>query len=62
MTDIQTVIETAWENIEALTPATSGEIPEAVDAALEGLDAGTCRVAEKSPDGTWMVQDRKSHV
>lgn len=55
MTDIQTVIETAWENIEALTPATSGEIPEAVDAALEGLDAGTYRVAEKSPDGTWMV-------
>lgn len=55
MTDIQSVIEAAWETPETLTPATSGDIPDAVDAALEGLDSGEYRVAEKAPDGTWMV-------
>ncbi len=55
MTDIQSVIEAAWDDPEALTPATSGDIPGAVEAALEGLDSGHYRVAEKTPDGTWMV-------
>lgn len=55
MSDIKSVIEAAWETPEALSPATSGDIPEAIDAALEGLDRGEFRVAEKAPDGTWVV-------
>lgn len=55
MSDIKSVIETAWETIDTLSAETRGEVPEAVDAALEGLDRGEFRVAEKAPDGTWMV-------
>lgn len=60
MTDIKSVIEAAWGNPDALSPDTTGEIREAVDAALDGLDRGEYRVAEKSPDGTsanstWIV-------
>ena len=53
-TDIQNVIENAWENREKVSAATTGEIREAVDEALMLLDAGQRRVAEKGPDG-WMV-------
>lgn len=55
MTDIKSVIEAAWEHPDVLSPATTGEIPEAIDAALDGLDRGEYRVAEKVPDGTWIV-------
>lgn len=55
MSNIQSIIEAAWEDTGVLTTETKGEIPEAVDAALEGLDRGEYRVAEKAPDGTWVV-------
>ena len=57
MTDLaalEATINAAWEDREALTPATTGAVRDAVDAALHGLDSGAMRVAEKS-DGTWHV-------
>ena len=51
---LQTTIDAAWENRDQVSPATSGEIREAVTEALNGLDAGTFRVAEKSSSG-WQV-------
>jgi 2,3,4,5-tetrahydropyridine-2,6-dicarboxylate N-succinyltransferase len=48
-------IEAAFERREEIGPATKGTVREAVDAALDLLDRGTSRVAEKSVDGSWRV-------
>jgi len=47
-------IDRAWDNRESLSPATRGEVRDAVEEALAGLDAGRWRVAEKK-DGAWQV-------
>jgi 2,3,4,5-tetrahydropyridine-2,6-dicarboxylate N-succinyltransferase len=51
---LQPVIDAAWETRDAITSATRGEVREAVEAALEGLDSGTYRVAAKE-NGAWQV-------
>jgi 2,3,4,5-tetrahydropyridine-2-carboxylate N-succinyltransferase len=52
---LETVIEAAWEGRESITPATRGEARDAVEATLEALDKGRLRVADRSADGTWHV-------
>ncbi|MGK9170743.1 2,3,4,5-tetrahydropyridine-2,6-dicarboxylate N-succinyltransferase [Inquilinus limosus] len=56
MTDtaLKTAIEQAWAGRDSLTPATTGPARDAIEAALEGLDSGLLRVAEKI-DGQWQV-------
>jgi 2,3,4,5-tetrahydropyridine-2-carboxylate N-succinyltransferase len=51
MTDakLQTMIEQAWENRAAINPQTTGDVRDAVGKALEALDSGKARVAEKIP-------------
>jgi 2,3,4,5-tetrahydropyridine-2-carboxylate N-succinyltransferase len=51
MTDarLQTLIEKAFDDRGKITPATKGEVRTAVEAALDLLDAGKARVAEKLP-------------
>ncbi|MGX9080711.1 2,3,4,5-tetrahydropyridine-2,6-dicarboxylate N-succinyltransferase, partial [Klebsiella pneumoniae] len=44
---LQSVIEKAWDNREAVNFATKGEVREAVDTALALLDSGELRVASK---------------
>ncbi len=51
---LQSVIEAAWEARDGVNASTRGEVREAVDAALAGLDNGSFRVAEKGADG-WQV-------
>ena len=48
-------IEAAFERREEIGPATKGAVREAVEAALDLLDRGAARVAEKSADGSWRV-------
>lgn len=48
------IIDSAWEDRNAISTSTAGEIRDAVEAALAGLDDGTLRVAEKI-DGNWQV-------
>jgi len=48
------VIERAWDIRDQIGLATTGDIRAAVETALEGLDAGTWRVAEKTEAG-WTV-------
>ncbi len=58
MTDIQTVIEQAWDARDKVSLETKGEIREAVDQALQLLDSGKARVAEKvsgANDGQWVT-------
>jgi 2,3,4,5-tetrahydropyridine-2-carboxylate N-succinyltransferase len=51
----QQIIERAWEERAALHPGSaSPELRAAVDKAIEALDAGRLRVAEKI-DGQWQV-------
>ena len=51
---LKAVVETAWEAREGLTPATKGEVRDAVETALGLLDGGGLRVAEKT-GGDWVV-------
>ncbi|MCC2601374.1 2,3,4,5-tetrahydropyridine-2,6-dicarboxylate N-succinyltransferase [Sphingopyxis yananensis] len=54
-TDLQSTIESAWEFRETLGLDTQGEVRDAVNAALAGLDDGSLRVAERDADGNWNV-------
>lgn len=47
-------IEKAWDARETVNSGTKGEVREAVEAALNLLDSGKARVAEKRADG-WAV-------
>ncbi|MDJ0683893.1 MAG: 2,3,4,5-tetrahydropyridine-2,6-dicarboxylate N-succinyltransferase [Alphaproteobacteria bacterium] len=52
--DLQSTIESAFEARDEISPATTGEVREAVEEALNLLDAGEARVAEKGVEG-WTV-------
>ena len=52
--DLQSIIDAAWERRSEINPGAKGEVAEAVLAALDGLDRGALRVAEKR-DGTWQT-------
>jgi 2,3,4,5-tetrahydropyridine-2-carboxylate N-succinyltransferase len=54
--DLAARIEAAWEARETLGPSSRGEARDAVEAALDGLDNGALRVAEKK-DGAWIVRE-----
>ncbi|MCG8563410.1 MAG: 2,3,4,5-tetrahydropyridine-2,6-dicarboxylate N-succinyltransferase, partial [Hyphomicrobiales bacterium] len=51
---LQQAIDDAFERASDVTPTTTGEVRDAVEAALDLLDAGEARVAEKGADG-WTV-------
>ena len=44
---LETAIESAWEDRDAISPATKGEVRDAIEATLTALDSGKLRVAEK---------------
>jgi 2,3,4,5-tetrahydropyridine-2-carboxylate N-succinyltransferase len=52
--ELQRTIESAWESRDTIGPETSGGISDAIEQALEMLDSGQARVAEKR-DGEWVV-------
>jgi 2,3,4,5-tetrahydropyridine-2-carboxylate N-succinyltransferase len=51
---LQGIIDAAWEDRDRISPTSSGDVREAVETALDGLDSGTLRVADKQ-DGSWRV-------
>jgi 2,3,4,5-tetrahydropyridine-2-carboxylate N-succinyltransferase len=51
---LQTAIDAAWEHRTKITAQTKGESRDAVESALELLDRGAVRVAEKQ-DGKWVT-------
>lgn len=56
MTDaLARVIDAAWEGRDTLSTSTTGEVRDAVDAAISLLDSGEARVATKEADGSWTV-------
>lgn len=54
MTELQQLIESAWENRELLQ---EHQTQEAVQTVLEQLDKGSLRVAEPLEDGTWQTHE-----
>jgi 2,3,4,5-tetrahydropyridine-2-carboxylate N-succinyltransferase len=54
MSDLQSTIDAAWEARDGVNARTAGAVREAVEAALELLDSGKARVAEKTGDD-WTV-------
>jgi len=54
MSNLEAVINTAWEDRDAISADTTGEVRDAVEDALNQLDSGAARVAEKT-GGDWVV-------
>ena len=54
-TDLENTIEAAFEARDGISSATKGAVREAVEDALNLLDSGQRRVAERQDDGTWVV-------
>ncbi len=52
---LESVIEAAWDARDTITPATGGDVREAIEDTLNALDSGNLRVAEKQADGSWHV-------
>ncbi len=52
---LETAIEAAWEARDTISPATTGEVREAIEDTLSALDSGKLRVAEPREGGEWHV-------
>jgi 2,3,4,5-tetrahydropyridine-2-carboxylate N-succinyltransferase len=53
---LKSVVERAFDERERISAATCGEVRTAVEAALDRLDRGALRVAERR-DGAWVVNE-----
>ncbi len=55
LASLESTINAAFAKPESVTTSTKGEVREAVDHALELMDKGEARVAERQADGKWHV-------
>ena len=55
LSQLESVVEKAFESRDTVSTATRGEVREAVGTALDLLDKGEVRVAERQADGNWTV-------
>jgi 2,3,4,5-tetrahydropyridine-2-carboxylate N-succinyltransferase len=55
LSQLESVVEKAFESRDTVSTATRGEVREAVGTALDLLDKGEVRVAERQADGDWTV-------
>src|SRR6266852_5971464 len=53
--ELAKTIDAAFEGRDEVGPSTKGAVRDAVEAALDLLDRGAARVAEKQADGFWRV-------
>src|SRR2546430_14732844 len=56
--DLAKIIDEAFERRDRIDPSTKGAVREAVEAALDLLDRGVARVAERGHNGDWRVNQR----
>ena len=52
---LESTVNAAFDARDGISTSTKGEVREAVDSALELLDKGEARVAERGADGKWKV-------
>jgi 2,3,4,5-tetrahydropyridine-2-carboxylate N-succinyltransferase len=55
LASLEKTIEKAFEERDGISTATRGEVREAIGTALDLLDKGEARVAERQVDGQWTV-------
>ncbi|MGO4842865.1 2,3,4,5-tetrahydropyridine-2,6-dicarboxylate N-succinyltransferase, partial [Rhizobiaceae sp. 2RAB30] len=55
LASLERTIDKAFEEREAVSTSTRGEVRDAVETALSLLDRGEARVAERQADGQWHV-------
>jgi 2,3,4,5-tetrahydropyridine-2-carboxylate N-succinyltransferase len=55
LASLEKTIETAFDGRDNVNTSTRGEIRDAVETALNLLDSGKARVAERGADGAWTV-------
>ena len=55
LASLETTIEKAFEDRDAISASTRGEVRDAIDTSLALLDKGEARVAERQDDGQWTV-------
>ena len=55
LASLEKTIEKAFEERDTISTATRGETRDAIQSALDLLDRGTARVAERQADGKWHV-------
>ena len=55
LASLEKSIEAAFDNRDNVNTSTRGEIRDAVETALNLLDSGKVRVAERGADGNWTV-------
>ncbi len=55
LSSLEKTLEAAFENRDSVSLTTKGEVRDAVETALELLDGGKARVAERGADGVWKV-------
>jgi 2,3,4,5-tetrahydropyridine-2-carboxylate N-succinyltransferase len=53
--DLAKTIDAAFEARDGIGPSTKGAVREAVDEALDLMDRGAARVAQRQADGMWTV-------
>ena len=54
-TILESEIEAAWNVRETISPSTTGKLRDAIEKTLEALDKGKLRVAEKTKNNAWQV-------
>jgi len=52
---LESLINAAWDDRASLSPNTTGETRDAIEAAIMALDSGEMRVASKAENGDWIV-------
>ena len=52
---LESEIEAAWKIRDTITPSTKGKVRDAIEETLEALDKGELRVAEKTENNVWKV-------
>jgi 2,3,4,5-tetrahydropyridine-2-carboxylate N-succinyltransferase len=55
--ELESTVNAAWDARERVGAATSGPVREAVEAALDLMDRGALRVAERGEGGVWHVNE-----
>ncbi|MGH6768444.1 MAG: 2,3,4,5-tetrahydropyridine-2,6-dicarboxylate N-succinyltransferase [Xanthobacteraceae bacterium] len=55
--ELARTIDDAFDQRDGISPSTKGPVREAVEAALELLDRGEARVAERGANGDWRVNE-----